>query len=316
MFNKLSTKSLIITFGVLLAAVIIFIVIDSNHGESTFKQNLVTIDTAQVTSISIYPQVNKHQEVRLFKKDNSWQVKLDNNITALVPQNKITNMFRQLLSIKPMSVAAQSKNKWAEYKVDSNATQVKVFEGNNNTLNLYLGKFSYQQPRTMISYVRVGNDDNVYAVNGFLNVSFNQKANFFRDNEVINNSYTNWDTLVYNYPDSSFQLIKVNKEWFVNGRHADSASTVNYLRALSHLRSTQYADNFDQTLLVKPAYSLKIKSSDNKNITVNAYRDQNNYIINSSINPESYFDATKEGLGAKIFVGKSKLLNPPPKKKK
>ena len=75
-------------------------------------------------------------------------------------------MLIQLSEIKANSVAAQDESKWKELQVDSSGTRVKVYEGNDNTLDIVLGKFAYQQPRTMLTYVRVKGDNDVYEING------------------------------------------------------------------------------------------------------------------------------------------------------
>ena len=56
MFNKLSTKTLIILFAGLLIVVAAFLFNDAKHGERSFRKDLVNIDTAKVTSINIYPK--------------------------------------------------------------------------------------------------------------------------------------------------------------------------------------------------------------------------------------------------------------------
>ena len=74
------------------------------------------------------------------------------------------NLLTQLIQIKAGSVAAQEESKWGEYKVDTSGTRVKVFEGEDNTLDITIGKFSYQNQYSMSSYVRVKGDKNVYQI--------------------------------------------------------------------------------------------------------------------------------------------------------
>lgn len=311
MFNKLSTKTLLTIFFVLLVLVLAFVFFEPNQGESNFNSDIIHIDTAKITSISIFPKSTNHKEVKLYKEGRDWFVQLKNNKSALVPSTKINGYIRELLNIKPRSVAAQSKSKWAEYKVDTSATTVKVYEGKKNTLDLHIGKFAFQRPRTMLSYIRVGNDNNVYQVEGMLGMSFNQKWNYFRDNELLTGSFTDWDTLAYNYPgDSSFVLTKKNKKWLMNGRPADSAGVYNFLRELRYTRGTDFVDDFDQSILMKPLYTLNIIGKGTQRIE--AYQNGKQLLIHSNTNPQSYFNGSKNKLSEKVFVGKEKFY---PKKK-
>ena len=108
MLDKLSTKSLLAIFGVLAVIVVLYFFVDSNHGERTFRKDLVTIDTSKVTEIQIYPKATKHKEVRLYKSGKNWKVDLPNNRTATVPEIKIKSLMENLLRVTPESVAAQS----------------------------------------------------------------------------------------------------------------------------------------------------------------------------------------------------------------
>ncbi len=309
MFNKLSTKNLAIIFGLLLVAVVLYIYYDSSHGERSFRSNLVSIDTSDVTAVYLYPKATNHQEVKLFKDGNQWKVNLKDNRTAMVATSKVKGLLNQLLKMQPQSVAAQNQDKWTEYKVDSSGTEVKVYEGSKNSLDLTIGKFSFQQPRTMLTYVRVAGDNNVYVVDGFLGWSFNHNANYFRDNDLINDDNSNWTKVSFSYPaDSSFQLIKVKGKWEINGRLADSTRTKNYLNSISHLTNSNFVDDFDQSILSKPKYTITINSSALGSIKVDGYENSNMLLMHSNENPESYFDGRKNKFWNKLFIGKKHLM--------
>ena len=309
MFKNISSKKLLIVFVVLLAIAAFFIYYDSSHEIRTFKKDIVNIDTSAVTSISIYPKVTNHKEVRLYKEGNYWQVRLDNNRSVPAEESKVKSLINSLVGIKANSLAAQDESKWSEFKVDSSGTRVKVFEGNDNTLDIILGKFSYQQ-RSMASYVRIKGDENVYQVDGFLEYSFNQKPNFFRNNKIVSDDFSNWNKLIYIYPDSSFQIVKDTAGyWTINNVKTDSAKTVTYLRTLSHVTGTDFIDNPDPSLLGKANYTLTIESTiagKPAAITVSALSDQ--LIIHSSQNPDSYFNGNANSLWQKIFPGKDRFL--------
>jgi Domain of unknown function (DUF4340) len=310
MFKNISSKNLLIVFVILFAIAAFFIYYDSSHEVRTFKKDIVDIDTSAVTSISIYPKVTNHKEVRLYKEGNYWQVQIDNNKSVPAEESKVKNLLNALAGIKANSLAAQNESKWSEFKVDSSGTRVKVFEGNDNTLDIIIGKFSYQQ-RSMASYVRIKGDKNVYEVNGFLEYSFNQKPNYFRNNTIVSDDFSNWKELTYTYPDSSFQMVKdTSGYWTINNTRTDSAKTVNFLRTLSHVTGTDFIDNPDPSLLGKANYTLTIESTITGKpaaITVSALSDQ--LLIHSSQNPDSYFSGNSNSLWQKIFAGKSHFLN-------
>ena len=309
MLSSLSNKKLGIVFAVLLSIVLIFFVLGGEKNERTFRDTLVEIDTSAVTAIKIYPKTTDYEEVKLFSEGNEWFVNLENGKTAKVKQDKINSLFQQLLSVKPKRLASRNKKKWNEMQVDSTGTRVVVMEGSDETLNLVIGKFSFKQPRSMSTFVRLFEDADVYEIDGFLDMSFNQKPNYFRDATVIQDDHNNWSRLSFQYPaDSSFQLSKQGDYWFDNSVEVDSASTANTLRVLSRINGSDFIDSLEVSELGNPTHKLVIDSDKLGEITVDGYYvDEKNNVIVSSLNPEAIFDGIKNNLFNKVFIGRHKF---------
>ena len=307
MFSNKSNRNLGIILAVLVIIVIIMFVTDGKN-ERTFRENLVDIDTTQVSEITINSKA--HGEVRLFKDSNMWKVELTDNKSVAVPQSKITNLLNQLLDIKPKRLAARSQSKWKDFQVDSSGTRVVVNEDGNTALDLVIGRFAFQQPRTMNTYVRLQNDVDVYEVNGFLQSTFNQDANSFRDGRILGNQnkYDDWKNLEFTYPDSSFQLVKVDDNWRTIKHPVDSAKTVQYLRRLSSLSTSKFVDSLQAESLGNPIYKLSIQKEEGEPFQINAYQKDDKIIITSSANTEAIFDGSENDFWKKIFVGEKSFL--------
>jgi hypothetical protein len=161
----------------------------------------------------------------------------------------------------------------------------------------------------MISYVRVKGDENVYEVNGFLEFTFNQQTDYFRNGTLVNDDFNNWESLTFSYPaDSSFRLVRdTSGNWMINNIKTDSSQTINFLRTLSRLNGNDFIDNPDPFLLDQADYRLKIESPTMR-INLSAYRDSSQIIIRSSQNQEAYFNGITNSLWQKIFVGKDYFL--------
>jgi hypothetical protein len=308
MIQEVSNKILGIIFGILLIAGIFLFLFDKGKNERTFRDVLVDIDTSAVTEILIYPKSQNHKEVKLFKDKDGWYVTLPSGGNAKVDAQRMSSLFAQLLAIRPKRLAARDESKWNELQVDSTGSRVKVFQDSKLKLDLVIGRFSFQQPRTMNTFVRLFNDKDVYEVDGFLDMTFNQGANIFRDGTVIKSDFNNWQQIRFNYPaDSSFQLVKSGNSWLVNGKAADSLKTANYLIRLANLSNNNFIDDIKINSATVPTYSLNITTSDLKFIEIKGYRDSTSYIIQSSQNPEAWFDGSS--LSKNIFVGKSAFLS-------
>ena len=307
MFRTVNNKILALIFGILLLLAVLLFLFEGGKDERTFREVLVDIDSTAVSEILIYPKSQEHKEVKLFKEGENWQVTLPSGGNAKVSNQKIREVITQLLAIKPNRLAARDESKWNELQVDSTGSRVKVYEGSRLALDIVLGRFSFKQPRSMNTFVRLYNDKDVYEVDGFLDMTFNQGANVFRDGTIIKSDFNNWQQLQFTYPaDSSFQLTKSGNNWLINGSNADSAKTVNYLRRLASLSNNSFVDDITIDPNSKPAYSLDITTADLQFIEVKGFQDSTSFTIHSSQNPEAWFDGSN--LSKTIFVGKSSFI--------
>ena len=304
----MNNKILAIVFGILVLIGILIFLFQGGKNERTFRDVLVDVDTTSITEILIYPKSQNHLEVKLFKDQDEWRVTLPTGGTAKVTNQRISSLFSQLLAIKPKRLAARDESKWSELQVDSTGSRVKVFQDSKLTLDLVIGRFSFQQPRTMNTFVRLYNDKDVYEVDGFLDMTFNQGANIFRDGTVISSDLNNWQQIQFVYPaDSSFQIVKSGSTWFLNGKPTDSLKTINYLNRLATLSNNSFIDEPEINANDTPTYSLNITTNDLKFIEVKAFHDSTSFIIHSSQNPEAWFDGAS--LTNTIFVGRSTFLS-------
>ena len=308
MFKKASNNILSLVFVALLLVVVILFFFDSGKNERTLREVLVDIDTSAVTQILIFSKANNYQPTKVFKQNDKWLVELKNGKTASVTDQKISQTLSEISGIVPKRLAARNKEKWGEFQVDSSGTRVQVFEGNDLSLDIVIGRFNYQQQmRSVSTYVRLHNDIDVYEVDGFLAMTFGKDANAFRDGTVVKDDSNSWTKLQFDYPaDSSFTLNKMNNKWYINGNETDSAKTVAYLRKISNFTQNRFVDDDVIQSGQKSTYKLTISTDKLEFIELSAYVDSTNYVIISSENPETQFDG--KSFGSTFFVGAKSFL--------
>lgn len=324
MLKNISSIKLI---GILSVLVLVYLGFEFFGGKSrskSFKTELVEIDTAKVSKVLI--EANG-ETLELLKENNAWKVSIGNGKYAAAQGSNIKSTINALLTIKPSRIAAKNPEKWKEYQVDSAGTRVQVFEGSKNTLDLVVGRFGFdqksmqqaQQQQQMggrggmpqfYTYVRLGNENEVYVADNFMGMSLNTDASGFRNKEVLSLTTDNITEIQFIYPaDSSFVLNKMDSTWSVLGSQTDSAATASYLNDIRNLSNSNFVDDVSPSALVSPTMSMNIKQSGKADILVKAFQHPvHNWIVNSSANPESYF--TDEALVSTLFVGNSTLLIP------
>lgn len=322
MFNKLNLKWMAGIFVVLLLIALVLTIHDKKgltNRNRSFKEKLTDFDSTQVTSLIIYPK-SKKDPIILNKEGKIWTVSSAGK-KFNAEESGIKNMIASLVSLTPMRIAANDKSNWKEYEVtDSTSSRVQVFADKKIVADVYIGKFTYQQPKnanpytrqqgTLTSYVRVAGDNAVYALEGLLSLSFNRQASDFRNNVVIYFDTKKWNRLSFTGPAESFNLIKQNNKWMVDGILADSVRVEKYLTTIGYLYSSNYVDQptLENTT---PEYTLDIEGVNTQNpIKIKAFKSDttNMYLVTSSLNEGTYFSGKLSGLFDKIFVDKNSLL--------
>jgi len=308
MFSKINNSLLAALFVVLLGFVVIVFFLNSDKNERTFRDVLVDIDTTAVTEMVIYSRANNFEPLKIFKENESWFVNLKNGKTGDVADSKMTQIFTELVSIKPKRLASRSKDKWGDFQVDSSGARVQIKENGKTSLDIIIGRFNYQQqPRSVSTYVRLSNDNDVYEVDGFLAMTFNQNADAFRNGSIIKDDFNSWNNLKFEYPaDSSFTLTKLGGKWMIDNIQTDSAKTINYLRRISNFSRNNFADDNVIETSLGPAYKLTISNENLEFIEVSAFVDSVNNIVTSSQRPEVLFDG--KSFGNTLFVGKNSFF--------
>lgn len=306
MFRKINTKTILILFAVLLVLVIGVNIIDRQKNERTFKDELVKIDADDITQILIYPKSMKGEEIKLEKENDSWSViKADKKYPA--DENAASSVINELNGMKPESVASTSKKRWSQYEVtDSLGTNVILNSKGKKVADVIIGKISFTQPQKATSYVRLTSDNVVYAVDGFLSMSFNRDMNSYRDKTVADVKKEDLTRLSLTNPnDGTFVLEKNNNKWTIGSLPADSAAVASFLSGLQNLK---HSDFTDEAPMGESLYKLKIEGNNMAGtIDLEGYAALNDkLIVTSSENKGNYFDGEK--LKEKLFPLKADFL--------
>ena len=322
MSKKSRSKNLTIVFVILLAAILIFNYFESRKGERTFRKEVVSIDTAKITSIKIYSEIKALKpakgHVNIVRTDNSWRIKND-SIDAQVDNRKIKAILTYLVSMKPDRVSSIEKSDWKKFQVtDSLAVRVKVFNNKKCLTDFYIGKYLYKKPKvkrfdnsgSLYTYVRLADEDIVYCVQGFLKMSFTTDIRMLRDKNLLKLKKHSINKLNFSFPDnSSYSVIKQNNKWLIGDKETDSLTTDKYINSLINLTNSNFIKDENKIKLSNPDYILKVEGDNFKPQIIKAFKtDDGKIILTSSRNKGSKFDGDKLDLFKRIFVEKQSFF--------
>lgn len=317
MFKKRNSKILLGVFVALLAFFVISKMAEKKKGNRSFKSILVEFDSTEVDYIEIIPKA-KDQTVILENKDG-WKLQYNDALVS-ADEAAIYDIFTNLADLKPKRIAATKKDKWTEFEVtDSLATRVILKSDGDIVADVYIGKFGYkqapggqyqrQQSPQFFTHVRMADEEEVYVVEKFLTMTFNKELKAFRNKTVIESENENWTKLTYNYPDSSFYLMKQNDKWMMSGVIADSIEVEAYIKNISKLSNSEFVDEITKDQLGNEIFSVTIEGNNFSPIKVNAYPADSihGYYVTSSMNPDAIFSGNNKQLAETVFAGPSRF---------
>ena len=310
MFKKLSTTKLLIIFAVLAGIVLFNKFYLSKKEESTFREEFVKIDTAAVTSISIFPPAAKGKEIKFTKNGKQWELQCG-KIKTIADSNAVRSILVPFADMKSGSLAGIDKSSWKDLQVnDSAGTKIKITTEDNHVYNMVVGKFGFDpSTRSGLSYIRHEEEEAVYSIEGYLSYMVTQPLDAWRNKTFIKGNSESWTSITFTYPDSSFVLSKSNNVWTVNGQQADSAKTMQYLNQLASVQGSGFVDGY--TPSSTPIFLVSIVGN-NQSVPINiqAYPSDSTYqfILHSSLNPDAYFSEAQSRLKERVFKGRGEFL--------
>jgi len=322
MSNRFNNKKLLYLFTGLLVILILTIFIRIPKEKATLKSKLVEFDTLEVSKIILYPKYGKDKLIEFNRNNGKWSLQ-QGNIICDPQKGSVQNIFTEVLSLKPERLAAISKSKWKEFELtDSLGTRIKIINRKGKAIaDLMIGKFSYKQVNNPFggyggsnnvqgtTFVRLYGEKEVYAVEGFLSFFFSGKFDDWRDKTFITSKKDDILNISFNYPaDSSYSLTKKDSKWNSGNILADSVNVSTYLTTLTSMDGEEIKDNFKP--VINPVYQLLIEGNNLLHVSVKCYKEENSdeYILNSSLNPDVYFSSKKDRLLARVFKPQSYFI--------
>lgn len=314
MFKKFKSWMLMIVLAVLM--IIYLVVRYAGSGERTFREKVLSFEPASITEIIIKdPKSKEGGLLDLRFSGDKWMV---SNGSKEYPadSNVVKNILKQLSDLPTKRFAGKGRDIWKKYQVtDSSATLVTLKSPDKTLAEIYIGKFEYNQPKDqqlqlqgrqqrgdMTTYVRLADDKDVYAVEGFLKMGLSNNIASYRIRSLVGVNQADITRIISEEPGKRKVLEKVGGMWQLNGTPADSTTTMKLRSTLARMTGSKFVDQEVPTS--SPEYTLKLEGNNFSPVEIDAYpvADTNvAYIITSSANPGAYFNGKEGGLFKRIW---------------
>jgi hypothetical protein len=306
MFRSVKNIRLIGVLVILVAAYAGLKLFKNTGRSKSFREELVVIDTSKVDRIVI---TKAGSSFEVGKDNEQWKVTIPGNKKVDATSTSVNNALSSLLRINPDRIATKDPEKWVDYQVDSAGTRVQVFENNISTLDIVLGRFGMHGQQQFHTFVRLFEDDEVYAANNFMGISFPSDPKGFRNSRFLQITSDSITQVTFNYPgDSAFILNKSEDTWYIGNNPADSASTASFLSGLRYVNGSDFVDDVEPAALINPTLSVMIRANGQpEDVVLEAYSHPGyGYILHSTYNPKAYF--SDNSMMTRIFKGQSEFI--------
>lgn len=297
-------KLLIILAGLVLVWLVVRFL--GGNKNRSFDPVLAQLDSNQITTILLYPAEGNKDEIKLTRTGPQWMA-TSGQITTPVVENSVKGILDYLSYLEADRIVSKNEQKWTDYEVDEEkGTRVKVMAGDRVLIELIIGRFAFDQmSRSATSFVRLVGKPDVYALDGFVSMTFNRSFDSFRDKSILRLDNDQVVSLEFSAGNITKHVLQKNAgNWVLDSQQKmDSATVANYLNGISYLTGNTFADDYQPA--TPPDYQLKIASNQQISpIELSCYLSPdslNPIILHSTSNPGSYFRGDSTSLFIPVF---------------
>lgn len=301
--RRSNNKILIIVLVVLLGGFVLTRVFRAPSLERNIEEDLLTLDTAQVSAIHITPAVDNKAEIRLIRSGVDWKVQYRGR-TARVEMNQLNSALGSISEIHADRILTRKKEKWTDYNVDTTGTHVTVILNQDTQKEFWVGKLSGSG-----NCIRIEGEDDVYEVKEALERNFNKNFSAWRDKSFISVQPESVSKIAFQYPgDSSFVVVQSGGKWELEDVKADSSKVQTYLNRLRSRNLSEFADDFKPS--AQASHILKLSNDSSLAITVQGWKmEDDKWVLASSLQDSVYFSSSDATMIRELFAGKKWFLS-------
>ncbi len=271
-----------------------------------FEAELWQIDTGSLTSVH---WTNATGEFTLVRENKKWLITYHTRTVAALPK-MVDKLLTPLQSVPTQDPISTKTADWEEYGLEeATAIRVQIYEQEVLLEDFWVSplteKDSLGVPKT---FVRLDGQEEVFRVDGKLSQVFQMPFHQFRDATVLQlDRSLEFKTLEYFLkPDSSLYFAKA-RHWQNDTLAAslDSVALQSFLATLQPVRSTDFADRFDETQATEAFHRALELGTVTAPIRIECYQDSTwrlPFVLHSSQNPDTYFESDSTGL-YQLFFG-------------
>lgn len=272
---------------------------------SLFQTNLIWIDTATVTAVSILPANDPQGEFFLKREGKTW-IASQGNRSVKALYSAVSDLLKQLSRLDSHQLVSAEKKKWEDYGVgQGQGIRVRIYENGALLEDFVVGRREIGLEDSLAySFVRLWADDEVFSVPGDLSqiwTGFDK----YRSMALLDLDPSKIREIQWEPAGADTFLIFTDSLW-------------GFLSGVSKLQGRSFADAFDPVSMSGALQGRLIFSGSewDSPVEVRFYYDslwEKPFIFYSTQNPDNYFFSDSADIYARLVQPVYSLPSPPPK---
>lgn len=298
MWSNLSTRALLIAAGVLALLFLISDLWSPRAKDRSFREVVMTLDTAAVTGFSLFPSSLRPAELRFDRSPDGWMVSLD-GIAHRADDERVREFLGGHAVMRSKRLTGFMDLVKERYDLTDSLRETAVFrlvDGGDRTV--HYGRNTFAPGKVgMWSTINLPGEDEVFSVEGTMSMLAEQPFAEWRTKWLVRGDPAHIQRLRFSYSmDTAFVVERVGGTWMVDADTADQSKVDGYLAPLVRSRAQAFADTVNIAGL-SPDHSLEVSFDDGRApITVNIYTGWSGLVATTSLDPGSKmrFDPARE----------------------
>jgi hypothetical protein len=256
--RKINPTHLIIALVVLTAIWLVARYAGAERRRSNVRTELIALDTAQVDELHITRKADAKPLVLKRLDKGKWKVGPENEAAFDADATAVQQALAVLSKVTAQRMLSRKKEKWTEYEVTDSALLVKAFRQGKTLAAIRIGKLTFPASGSAYTAVRLDNETETYAVQGYLSTNLGRSLTDWRDKTFMRLKPEKVDKIVFEYPaDSAFTLTKADSVWKTGDKTAAPDRVERYLNQFRSKNLSAFADDFIAT--GSPLYRIRFE---------------------------------------------------------
>ncbi len=284
---KLKNSQLLLILLVVIVLLIGLRFLKSQKEVGSLKQTFFEIDSSQIVQFNITPLANENEGFKLVKNNDHWMLEQKDKLSFRVSDEAIIRAIEELFKLKPSRLASESKDSWSKYEVDTAGSLLEIFTS-NESFQIIIGKMIFQNQVRVNQYVRLPDEDQVYACESYLEGTFKNPVNKWRNKQNIVWPLGFWQEVNISGNAKNIGFFRNEDSWINKHTQTDLGNDVELIALIDGFNALGFSQNVDLTT-DSMLYSIQITTTQNESVKLSLYKNAHEMILSSAYNTGNYF---------------------------